>query len=391
MSGAPAAARAQRWQGARRVLLVRLDNLGDVLMTTPAMAAVRRALPDAHLALLAAPAARALAPHLPFVDEVIGFHAPWVKAGAAALDGAAGHPPADGRAAPQPLGLAERRQVELLRAARFDAAVVVTVCTQSALPAALLCRMAGIGLVLAHCRERAYGLLSDAVPDPDELRAGMRHEVRRQLDLVAHVGFASADERLRFHLRDTDRAAAAAALRAAGVDPARPYVLVHPGASAASRRYPPAAYGAAAELIQRDPAMAGQAVVFCAGPGEEPLVRDALAAMAVPAAALARVQALGTLAALVAGARVLVANNSSPVHLAAAVGTPVVDLYALTNPQHTPWMVPARVLNHDVACRHCQQSVCAQGHHRCLRGVAPAEVAHAARSLWAGAAAGATA
>ena len=53
----------------------------------------------------------------------------------------------------------------------------------------------------------------------------------------------------------------------------------------------------------------------------------------------------------------LVANNSGPAHLAAALGTPVVDLYALTNPQHTPWQVPARVLNHDVPCRNCLKSV----------------------------------
>jgi ADP-heptose:LPS heptosyltransferase len=78
-----------------------------------------------------------------------------------------------------------------------------------------------------------------------------------------------------------------------------------------------------------------------------------------------------------------VANNSGPAHLAAAVGTPVVDLYALTNPQHTPWLVQARVLSHDVPCRNCQQSVCKQAHHPCLRGVEPQQVAQAARELMA--------
>jgi ADP-heptose:LPS heptosyltransferase len=90
---------------------------------------------------------------------------------------------------------------------------------------------------------------------------------------------------------------------------------------------------------------------------------------------------LGTLAGLIDGARVLVANNSGPVHLAAALGTPVVDLYALTNPQHKPWRVPARVLSHDVPCRNCLQSVCAEGHHDCLRRVEPRQVADAALAL----------
>ena len=71
------------------------------------------------------------------------------------------------------------------------------------------------------------------------------------------------------------------------------------------------------------------------------------------------------------------------VQIAAAVGTPVVDLYALTNPQHTPWQVESRVLFHDVPCRNCYKSVCPAGHHECLRGVTPERVAAAARELLA--------
>jgi ADP-heptose:LPS heptosyltransferase len=63
------------------------------------------------------------------------------------------------------------------------------------------------------------------------------------------------------------------------------------------------------------------------------------------------------------------------------VGTPVVDLYALTNPQHTPWQVLSRVLNHDVPCRNCHKSVCPAGHHDCLRRVPPEAVAAAAVEL----------
>jgi ADP-heptose:LPS heptosyltransferase len=78
---------------------------------------------------------------------------------------------------------------------------------------------------------------------------------------------------------------------------------------------------------------------------------------------------------------VLISNNTGPVHIAAAVQTPVVDLYALTNPQHTPWGVPHRILNHDVPCRNCYQSVCPQGDNACLNNVDPARVADAAREL----------
>lgn len=352
------------WGRARRVLLVRLDNLGDVLMSTPAFAAVRESLPQASLTLLAAPAAWALAPHLgPWLDEVIAFDAPWVKAGDAALPRAR-----------DALGGAERALLRRLGRAHFDAAIVFTVCTQSALPAALLCRMAGIPLRLAHARENPYGLLSHWVPDSDQIAPDMRHEVRRQLDLVATVGLRTADERLRFRLDPADAAPLARRLAAAGLAPGQDYVLLHPGASAPSRRYPVALLADAATRLARAGA---PALVACAGPGEEALLQQLCQAMPQPPHRLDGELSLGELAQLIAGARLLVANNSGPVHLAAALGTPVVDLYALTNPQHTPWQVPARVLSQDVPCRNCLKSICPQGHQRCLTGVAPERVARA--------------
>jgi ADP-heptose:LPS heptosyltransferase len=67
--------------------------------------------------------------------------------------------------------------------------------------------------------------------------------------------------------------------------------------------------------------------------------------------------------------------------VAAAVGTPVVALYALTNPQHTPWHVRSRVLFQDVPCRFCFKSICPAGHHVCLAGVAPERVVEAVLEL----------
>jgi ADP-heptose:LPS heptosyltransferase len=87
------------------------------------------------------------------------------------------------------------------------------------------------------------------------------------------------------------------------------------------------------------------------------------------------------MAALLSMAPLLIANNTGPVHMAAAFGTPVVDVYAATNPQHTPWMTPSRVLTHDVPCANCMSSVCLEGHHACLREITPREVVRAARKL----------
>ncbi|WP_245591281.1 glycosyltransferase family 9 protein [Derxia gummosa] len=390
------------WAAARRILCLRLDNLGDVLMTTPALHALRHALPGRELTLLTSRAAALAAPHLDDVVEVIAHDAPWVAGtGDAAAD----------------LALLAR-----LAGRRFDAAVIFTVYSQSPLPAALLCRLAGIPLVLAHCRENPGALLSDWLPEP-EPEMLLRHEARRQLDLVAHVAPPLPEgraQRLRFALRDTDRAEAVTLLAVLGLPPDARFVLAHPGATAASRRYAPADLGVALAGIAR---ATGLRVLIGGSAGERGLAaevevaaRRALAiadtggasavvpvsASATPAAVVLsdaarpgrspRVRniagrlSLGGAAALMARARLLVSNNSAPVHLAAALGVPVVDLYALTNPQHTPWQVPHRLLFSDQPCRHCYRSVCTARRRACLDDITPADITAAALDLLAEAA-----
>jgi ADP-heptose:LPS heptosyltransferase len=343
-------------------LAVRLDNLGDVLMTTPALAALKGGSGEVCITLLASSSGAAIARLTGVVDDVIVYDAPWSKGGP------------QRRAVDADLALIER-----LKQGRFDAAVIFTVCTQSALPAAMLCRMAGIPLRLAHCRENPYDLLTDWVPDLEVVETGMRHEVTRQLDLVRSVGFTVTDDRLRFVMQDADAAGARRHLEAAGVRIDQPYFVVHTGATAASRRYPARWFGSAADRIA---AATGCRAVFTGSADEALLVQAAAAAMSIerPVDMTGRLS-LGELAALLTGARLLLSNNSGPVHLAAALGTPVVDVYALTNPQHTPWRVPSRVLSHDVPCRNCLKSVCPLVHNDCIRRVEPSQLVDASLEL----------
>lgn len=347
------------WDGARHVLCVRLDSVGDVLMTTPAIRAVRASRPGRRVTLLTSPAGAQAAALAPEIDRVLVYEAPWMKA-------TAPRPPA-----------ADRAMIDRLRAAGFDAAVIFTVYSQSPLPAALLCYLAGIPLRLAHCRENPYRLLTDWVPEPEPERL-IRHEVRRQLDLVATVGCRTADERLSLRVPPTARRRAARLLAEAGIDRERPWTVLHPGATAPSRRYPPESFAAVARRLALE---AGWQVVITGGPEEVALVEQVRAAAGAPSVSLAGRLDLAGLAAVLELAPLLITNNTGPAHVAAAVGTPVVDLYALTNPQHTPWGVPSRVLFHDVPCRFCYKSVCPEGHHRCLRLVPPEAVVEAALSL----------
>ncbi|MBJ9942343.1 glycosyltransferase family 9 protein [Burkholderia multivorans] len=368
---------APAWDHARRILCVRLDNLGDVLMTTPALRALKESGNGRHLTLLTSSTGAALGAHLPMVDDVWTYDAPWVK-----------HP--DAPANP----VADLDMIDRLLSARFDAAVIFTVYSQSPLPAAMMCWLAGIPLRLAHCRENPYRLLTDRVAEtePDQQ---VRHEVARQLALVRTIGAKTADWRMAFEPGDAARRAVQARLRAALQRFGGPrrgdahgcgrWLVVHPGASAASRRWPAERFGdAAARLVSQF-----DGVAVTGGSGERALVDAVCERIGPRALPLAGTLPLGELGALIETADLLLSNNSGPAHLAAALGTPVVDLYALTNPQHTPWRVPHRVLNVDVPCRNCYRSVCEQPGHPCLRGVRVDDVVDAAHALLRGNARGA--
>ncbi len=348
------------WSRAENVLCVRLDALGDLLMTTPALRALRQSRPGRRLTLLTSPAGAAVAPLLPDIDDTIVYDAPWMKATA---------PRADSR---PDLALIER-----LRAGGFGAAVIFTVYSQNPLPSALVCYLADIPRRLAHCRENPYQLLTDWVQEP-EPHLFTRHEVRRQLDLVAAVGCHTEDDRLVITIRPEAVDRVREALAWFDLEQGGRWAVVHPGATAPSRRYPPDLFAEAVRLLVEE---YGIPVVFTGGPEDVALVEQVRGLAGVYTYSLAGELELAELAALLSLAPLLVANNTGPVHVAAAVGTPVVDLYALTNPQHTPWRVPSRVLNFDVPCKYCYKSVCPQGHHDCLRRVPPRDVARAAAEL----------
>jgi lipopolysaccharide heptosyltransferase II len=349
----------RHWTEAQNILCVRLDNMGDVLMTTPALRALKAQRPDRRLTLLASQSGAAVAPYVPEIDAVIAYEAPWVKN--------ASSPPEEYQAA-----------LTRLQMQRFDAAVIFTVYSQSALPAALMCYSAGIPRILAHSRENPYHLVTDWVREVEPLPEP-RHEVQRQLDLVATVGAGTDETTLSFRTTEADHAGLDEVLRAHDVGSAGGWVLAHCGATAPSRRYPAALFAQAIDMLQG----AGECVILTGGNSERALVQEVIARSGNPGRLvnLAGRLTLGQLGALIERAGVLVSNNSGPVHLAAALGTPVVDLYALTNPQHTPWQVPHRLLYHDVPCRNCYRSVCPQGHHACLSAVEPWRVAQAAFEL----------
>ncbi len=348
------------WGAARHVLGVRLDAMGDVLMTGPALRALTQARADRRLTLLTSASGAEAARLMPFIHEVIVYEAPWMKSAVERASSAY-----------------DLAMVDRLRARHFDAALIFTVYTQSALPAALFCRLADIPLRAAHCRENPYGLLTDWSKERDT-ETHVRHEVRRQLDLVESiVGSTAADDRISIAI-GSDAFERVDRLLSGRIDRNSRWIVLHPGGSAPSRRYPLDSFAAVARQLIRG---FGYQVLWTGSKEERGLIDEVQRLTQESSYSLAGTMSVEDLAALIALAPLLVSNNTSTVHLASAVGTPVVDLYALTNPQHTPWRVPCRVLFDDVPCRFCYKSVCPEGHHRCLRGVPPEAVVRAAIEL----------
>lgn len=347
------------WEAAKRILCVRLDALGDVLMTTPAIRALKESRPARSVTLLTSAAAAAAARLVPEIDEILIYEAPWMKASSALSSSAP-----------------DLEMIKTLRAARFDAAIIFTVYSQNPLPAALLCYLADIPLRIAHCRENPYRLLTDWVREiePD---TGWRHEVQRQLDLVAVIGASTENQRLSLNIPAEARATVDALL-AQLLEDGQPWLVIHPGATAASRRYPPEGFAAVARRAVQD---LRYAVVFTGQAPELELTESIRISAGVRSHSLVGQLDFAGFAALLARTRLLISNNTGAVHVAAALGTPVVDLYALTNPQHTPWRVPHRVLFQDVPCKYCYKSICPQGHHNCLRLLRPEAVIQATQAL----------
>ncbi len=337
------------------VLVVRLDSAGDVLLSGPAVRAV--AAGARGVTYLCGPRGRDAAGLLPGVDDIVVHRAPWIDP------------------EPEPVSAAATAQlVEDLAGRAVDQAVVLTSFHQSALPTALLLRLAGVPVVAAVSEDYPGSLLDVRHRvDPDV------HEVLRSLSLVATLGFRlpeGDDGRLRLR-----------ALPEAPMPGGR-YVVVHPGASVPARAWSPEANAALVDAL----AGRGRRVVVTGAPGERELTRFVAGRARPEVVDLGGRTDLVELAAVLAGADAVVVGNTGPAHLAAAVGAPVVSMFAPTVPaaRWAPWGVPAVLLgDHDIPCGGCRAKVCPVVGHPCLSSVPVEEVVEAVERLTAPVAVGA--
>ena len=334
------------------ILAVRPDGLGDVLLTGPAVRAL--AAGGREVSFLAGPAGTEAAALLPGVTRVLAEALPWID--------------------PEPAAV-ERGQIRrLIRAVRRVCpahAVIFTSFHQSPLPTALVLRMAGVPRISAISEDYPGSLLDVR----HQLTADIP-EARRNLSLAGAAGF-------RLPPGDPGTLALTGPLPdTRSLSGGGRYIVLHPGASVPARRPSPARTAVLITAL----ADAGHRVLVTGSANERQLAGRAHRAGRV--VNLCGQTDLPQLASVLAGADVAIAPNTGAAHLAAAVGTPVVSLFApvVSAARWAPYGVPTVLLGDQSApCAGSRARACPVPGHPCLDGIGPAAVAAAVAALTRGA------
>jgi ADP-heptose:LPS heptosyltransferase len=346
---------------AERILVIRLGAIGDVVRTLPAAAGLRASWPRAHLAWLVEPAAASVLRGQPWIDEVIVFPR-----------GALGSSLRRGRLVTS--ARVARAFVRELRGGRFDLVVDFHAILKS-----------GLFAWLSGSRRR----VSYARPFARE-GAGWFATHRARLSPPKQSRFDRNEALLRFLASDAELPARSLHVPAAAlerIDEAlggvQGPVVIHPGTSDATpyKRWTAAGYASVARALAAE----GVPCVVTSGPAESD--REMAAAVLAAAGAAARpapaTPTLLDLAALFARSRLYLGADSGPMHVASAVGTPVVQLLGPTDPvENAPYPgTPSRTLRVQIGCNPCRRGCAAA---TCMRLIPAAAVLEAARELLAG-------
>jgi heptosyltransferase-1 len=319
------------------ILIVRLGALGDVVHAIPAAAALRRALPDARIDWIVEARHRSILDLVTIVDRVIAIESRnvsgWINA------------------------------VRQLRETRYDVALDF----QGLMKSAVFARASGaarvVGFSIWHLREKAARSLYSETDDALEGEEG--HVILKNLHLLRVLGIESAA--IEFPLARVESRAAAEVGR---MFDGQRFGIINPGAAWPNKRWPPSAFGEVAAFLQE---VRGMPSIVLWGPDERALAESVVEASG-GTARLAPPTTVVDLVELSRAATIVVSGDTGPLHIAAAVGTPVVALYGPTNPaRNGPWSADDQVVSRFESCGCHYERTCRQPEW-CLRALPVAEV-----------------
>lgn len=338
-----------------RKIMVRATNwIGDAVMSLPALEALRARFPRAEIVLVAKPWVGELYWHHPAVSRQIVFNPEGEHEG--------------------PMGF--WKLVRALREENFDAAVLF----QNAFHAAWMAWCARIPVRVGYARDGRSALLTDAVEVPPP--AGYGHQAHYYLQLLFRAGLIDRPgpvEEIRLVLDDTEKAWAARHLIRVGLGGPRFLVGLNPGAAfGPAKRWLLHRYALLADRLIG--ALHADVLIF-GSRAEKPWAEEIARAMKHTPTILAGETSLRQLMAMLARCHLVITNDSGPMHLAAALGLPLVAVFGSTDERRTgPVGARARVVKHSVACSPCGRRECPID-FRCMKGVTVDEVYRVALEL----------
>jgi ADP-heptose:LPS heptosyltransferase len=336
------------WKKLRRVAVLRLDHMGDVLNALPALAALRKALPKAQIELYVGPWGREIAELACLADKIVVVEAPWFE-----------RP----RRRRWPLN-AIRDLGEELRARNYDLAVDL----RGELRHMLALWISGTPLRLGSTLSAGRFFLTHAHPVNNAL-----HEEERNLELFKRAGLPLKRQASKLQLPAAAKAEAARLIKALKL-PKR-FIAIQAACGTPAKRWMPERWAEVIDALRLPVALLGSA-------GEAAEMRAIAARCKKKPRIAAGKLSLQGLAAFLDRASLLLSVDSGPAHVAANLGRPLLALYSSTNriEQWGPQGKKVRVLNHAVPCGPCELQVCPY-HNECMRRIEPGEVLAAAKAM----------
>ena len=330
--------------GPKRILVVKLDHLGDVLLATPVFSNLRRAYPDAELhALTGAWSCVVLEKH-PDVNKVLEYNSPvFCRTG-------------------QPTSLRETFQLyKQLRHQKYD--LLVTLRSDWRTLCFALLRVTPKRL------DRAALQVANKLGVPQFTGT---HETTRNLDVLHKAGIPTPIQTPTFSVEGEDEKWASDFLEALQIDRERPLIAIHPGSPIPLKRWMPERY---AELADWLIARKGAKILFVGVEAEMPIITEIQQLMQAESINIAGQTTLTQLASILHISHIFIGNDSGPMHLAAAVGTPTIGLYGPGDPtRFGPVGTKCRTIQSQMECPPCQGTTCRFGKDRCMSKIQVADV-----------------
>lgn len=338
----------------KNIIIIRMDRIGDVVLSTPAIKAVRDAYPDSRIAVLVRPYAKEVVAGNPYIDDVITYD----KFGKEkSLSG-------------------KIRFIMGLRRKRFDLAIILHPKNSSH----ILTFLAGIHERLGYDKKSSI-FLTKRVPHTKQY--GLKHEIDYALDLLHYAGIDSSDRSLHVPLNKTSEESIDKLFNENGISCKDTVITIHPAASCISRRWALERFAKVSDTLAKK---YGARIIVISGPGDSKAMGDKVVKlMKSKPLNLSGKTSVSELASILRRSKLLISNDSGPVHISCAVGTPVISIFSRNDRGISPdrWGPVGKkdvVLHKDVDCDICLAHNCKLG-FKCLDAISVEEVLSAADQI----------